>query len=176
MTWVARENLRSVDRLLAQPDPAATLRIKMLGRGEARLLLRYQASEQNRYYFELWEIVQIVLGGLFFFFLLFGTTEGKVPLALALVLVVLVATQRFLLTPDLTATGRLLDFGNPAGMLGERARFRVTHAAYDAIELGKWALQLVLAAFLIGRGRVRSGHSRQQFHMVDKADYRHIDW
>src|SRR5690348_7945786 len=79
MEWVSRENLAAVDRLLAQPDPAAAVRIAMLdktlGKNETRLLLRHQASEQNRYYYELWEIVQLVVAAGFFFFLLFGTTE-----------------------------------------------------------------------------------------------------
>jgi hypothetical protein len=175
MAWVAAENFATVDRLLAQPDPAATLRIKMLGKDEARLLLRYEASEQNRMYFEVWETVQVVLGAVFFFFLLFGTTEGKISLVLALVLVVLVLAQRFVLTPELQAIGKLLDFASPVAMLGERAKFRVVHTSYVVVELGKWAIQLVLAAMLIARGRARSGNAGQQFNVVDKADHRHIN-
>jgi len=159
--WVTRENLLSVDRILAQPDPAATLRIKVLGKEEARLLLRYEASEMNRYYLEIWEIVQVVLGALFFFFLLFGTTEGKFSLALALVLLILILIQRFLLTPELNAIGRLLDFSSPVMVHGERARYRVVHAAYLAIEAAKWAIQLLLAWLLVGRSRSRSGNAGQ---------------
>lgn len=176
MAWVATENFASADRLAAQPEPAATLRIKLLGRDEARLLLRYEAAEQNRYYFEFWESVQVVVGALFFFFLLFGTTEGKFSLALALAMLAIVGAQRFILTPELKAVGRLLDFAPAVALRGERARFRVLHTAYVGIEMGKWALQLLLAGVLIGRGRLRSGYARQQFDVVDKANYRHVDW
>lgn len=159
LIWITRQNLSVPDRILAQPDPAATLRMKLLGRDEARNLLRYEASEMNRYYLEVWEIVQIVLGALFFFFLLFGTTEGKFPLTLALLLLVLILVERFLLTPELYGLGKLLDFGAPAAMHGERARYRVIDAAYFAIELAKWAMQLLLAGLLIGRSRTRSGNA-----------------
>ena len=175
MAWVASENFGSVDRLLAQPDPAATLRIKFLGKDEARLLLRYAASEQNRFYFETWETVQVALGAVFFFFLLFGTNEGKIPICLALLLMVLLLAQRFVFTPELKTTGKLLDFANPLTMAGERSRFRVLHTCYIAIEIGKWLIQLVLAAVLITRRRSRSGNSRQKVNMVDKTDNRHIN-
>ena len=175
MAWVASENFATVDRLLAQPAPAATLRIKMLGKDEARLLLRYEASEQNRTYFEVWETIQVVLGAVFFFFLLFGTTEGRIALSLALVLVVLVLVQRFVLTPELQAIGKLLDFTGPLAMSGERGKFRVVHTSYVIVEVGKWAIQLVLAAILVARGGRRSGNAGQQFNVVDKADHRHIN-
>ena len=172
MEWVSRENLAAVERLLAQPDPAAAVRIgmldKTLGKSETRLLLRHQASEQNRYYYELWEIVQLVLAAAFFFFLLFGTSEGKISLALALLLLVLVVLQRFLLTPELNGLGKLLDFGNPASMTGERERFRVTHAAYTAMELAKWGLQAALGAILIARGRGRSADPKVELEMVSR--------
>lgn len=159
MEWVARENLLGVDRMLAEPDPAATLRIKLLGRDQASLLLRYQANEQNRYCYEIWETAQVVLAALFFFFLLFGTTEGKTSLGLALLLMILVLTQRFLLTPEINAMGRLLDFG--AGAPGNPARLNVTQYMYTAVEMTKWGLEVILAALLIGRGRLRSSDNRQ---------------
>src|SRR5215831_6530704 len=77
MAWVATENFRSVDRLMDSPNPMASLEFRTLGPQASRLLLRYAASEQNRYFFETWETVQILLGVLFFFFLLFGTHEDK---------------------------------------------------------------------------------------------------
>src|SRR5579872_175115 len=89
MEWMARENLLAVDRMIAQPAPAATLRIKLMGKEQAYLLLRYQANEENRYCYEVWEGMQVALSAVFFFFLLFGTTEGKVSLALALAMMIL---------------------------------------------------------------------------------------
>src|ERR1700730_11587521 len=61
MILVATQNFRSVDRLLADPRGAAG-QIGKLGRDEARALLRFQVSEQNRWYFESWEKIQLALG------------------------------------------------------------------------------------------------------------------
>ena len=167
MAWVATENFGTVDRILGQPDPAATLRIKMLGRDQARLLMRYEASEMNRYFFEMWEIVQIVVAGFFFFFLLFGTNEGKIPLALALVLLAIVLAQRFLLTPEIVAIGRLIDFTSDPG--GYRAKFQVLHSAYVGLEMGKWGLQVLLAALLVTHRPRQSPNMVQPYPVVQKS-------
>src|SRR5215472_7728194 len=81
MAWVATENFRGAERLLHEGSLSARIDFKMLddphtgGPGAARLLLRYQASEQNRFYFESWEEAQIVLGTVLFFIVLFRVRE-----------------------------------------------------------------------------------------------------
>ena len=183
MAWVATQNFRGVDRLLDQPNPAAKLEFKALdgdrnfGSGAARMLLRYQVSEQNRFYFESWEIVQMTLGSLLFLFLLFGTREDKYLLAGVLVMVVLVAVERLVLTPDLTALGRNLDFVPLADPSPERGRFWLLHNAYSSVELVKWAIGLLLAGRLVAghRHRRSRGDVRQQLDVIDKANHRHID-
>jgi long-subunit acyl-CoA synthetase (AMP-forming) len=74
---------------------AGATQMQKLGPASARLLLRYQASEMNRLGFASWEVAQLILGLVFFFFLLFGTREKKGVLAAALVPLVLVAVQRW---------------------------------------------------------------------------------
>ena len=175
MAWVAAESLSSVDRLLARPHPVATAQFKALGRGDARLLLRYQVSEQNRRYFENWEVAQIIMGGLFFFFLLFATSENKFALSVVLVMIAGVLVQRFLLTPGMISLGRTIDFVPPGAPSGERTQFWVLHSWYWGVEVVKWVLGLVLAARLISRRSRRSGHARQQIDMVDKANHRHVN-
>ena len=54
MAMVATQNFRSVDRLLAKPSAAAAQQLHKLGPA-GRSLLRYQVSEQNRWFFETWE-------------------------------------------------------------------------------------------------------------------------
>jgi hypothetical protein len=175
MAWVAAESLSSVDRLLARPQPVAMAQFKALGRADARLLLRYQVSEQNRRYFENWEWAQIIMGGLFFFFVLFATNENKFALSVILVMIAVVLVQRFLLTPGMISLGRMLDFVPPGAPSGERTQFWVLHSWYWGVEVVKWVLGLALAAWLIARRSRRSGHARQQINMVDKANYRHVD-
>jgi hypothetical protein len=173
MAWVATQNFRSVDRLLDQSNPTARLDIKTLddnaGPGAARLLLRYQVSEQNRFYFETWEISQIVLGTLLFFFVLFGTSEGKKMIAAVLVLLVLTLAQRFVLTPEIVSLGRALDFV-PATAASGRTRFWTFHSIYSAVELLKWTLTflLVLRLFL-GRRRSRTAVAGKKVDVVVEA-------
>jgi hypothetical protein len=174
MAWVANESFRSVDRLLAKPSPAALLSIKTLGPAGARLLLRYQASEQNRWLFEAWGTVQLIGGAGFFLFLLLGTREGKYPLILVLLMLVAVLLQLFLLTPAITSLGRLVDFLPTGQPSGERNRFWVMHTAYLIVEVLKWAAGLLLGVRLMRR-RGRSNDAREYLDMVDKADHRHVN-
>src|SRR5215472_16736923 len=129
MAWVATENFGIADQLASQANPTARLELKAMG-PNAHALLRYQASEENRRYFRLWETGQIMLGILFFGLMLFGSRESQFLLGGILLLVVLVMFQRFLLTPEITAAGRLLDFAAPGAATGTRDKFWVLHSAY----------------------------------------------
>ena len=176
MAWVAAESFGSADRLIARPHPVATLQFKALGPADARLLLRYQVSEQNRWYFERWEVAQIVMGSLFFLFVLFATRENTFALSLILSMIAAVVVQCFLLTPDLISLGRLIDFVPPEAPSGNRAQFWVMHSWYWGVELVKWVLGLALCTRLIAqRNRRRSGDARQQLDVVDKANHRHVN-
>jgi hypothetical protein len=175
MAWVAAESHSSVDRLLARPHPVATAQFKALGRAEARLLLGYQVSEQNRWYFETWEVTQIIMGALFFFYVLFATKENKFALFLILLMVAGVVVQRFILTPAIVSLGRLIDFDPPGASSGDRTQFWVIDSWYWGVELGKWVLGLALAARLISHRSGRSGNARQEFNMVDKANHGHVN-
>ena len=174
MAWVASENFRSVDRLLSRPSPAALLSIKTLGPAGARMLLRYQIAEYNRWLFEAWGTIQLIGGAAFFLFLLFGTREGKYPLILVLVMLAIVVVQLFLLTPALISLGRLVDFVPPDQPSGERNRFWVLHSGYVITEILKWAVALLLGARL-ARRRGRSGDAREDLDVVDKANHRHVN-
>ncbi len=175
MAWVAAASLGSVDRLLARPHPVATAQFKELGRADARLLLRYQVSEQKRWYFENWEVTQIIMGALFFFFMLFATREKKFALLLVLLMIAGVLVQRFMLTPGMISLGRMIDFVPPDAPSGERTQFWVLESWYWGVELVKWVLGLTLAARLISYRGGRSGNARQEFNMVDKANHRHVN-
>lgn len=172
MAFVATQSFQSVDRLLSHDNPQATVRLKPFG-AEARVLLRYQAAEQNRWYFQTWETFQLVFGFLFFAVMLFGSREDKFILLGALFLLLVVALQKFFLTPEVTALGRTLDFLPPDVQTPERNRFWVLHTAYSGIEAGKWLLTMFLAGRMVF-SRKRSGRSRdsrRQLNRVDKADY-----
>src|SRR5690349_5063287 len=110
MAVVATQSFRTVDRILLDPSPGASPELKIMGHETARMLLRWEAGEQNRRMFETWETVQVVIAMAVMFVLLFGSTEGKYALTLSLLLLVIVLGQRFLLTPLMVSLGRLVDF------------------------------------------------------------------
>lgn len=175
VAWVAIDTFRSVDRLLAAPAPVAAIQIKSLGPDGARALLRYQAAEQNRALFEVWESLQLVLGVGFFSFLLFGSSEGKFSLLLLLLMLLIVCAQRLLMTPELSTLGRGLDFiPNDVPSL-ERNRFWMLHSMYSGSEILKWGLGLALGARLIFNRERRSMDPRHEFDVVDKPNHRHIN-
>jgi hypothetical protein len=155
MAMVATQNFRSVDRLLAKPSIVAAQQLDKLGPGPARALLRYQVSEQNRWYFETWGFAEIILGVALFSVLLFGSTETKFSLVLSLLMLLIALAQRLMLTPEIVALGRLIDF-LPAGVASaDRARFWMLHTVFSGAEVLKWVLGLIITVKLLIRTRRR---------------------
>src|SRR6266478_3881985 len=167
MIIVATQNFRSVDRLLAAPGRAGA-QVETMGHDAARAFLRYQVSEQNRWYFETWEKVQLALGVALLAAL---WRQGKVLISLAALMFALLLAERFYMTPEIIRLGRLIDFVPPAVSSPERDTFWRFHGAYSAVELLKLALGFFLAGRLIF-GRKRIGN---QVDVVDEADHSHID-
>ena len=169
MIMVATQNFRSVDRLLAAPGSAVAAVGKM-GHDEARTFLRYQVSEQNRWYFETWEKVQLALGVA----LLAATLrQTKLQVIVAALLCALLLLERFYLTPEIVRLGRLIDFVPQAASSEERDLFWKFHGAYSSVELVKLALVFFLSGRLVfGRNRRRIPG---QVDVVDEADHRHVN-
>ena len=173
MDMVATQNFHSVDRLLAAPSPPAEERIQAMGgRDAARAFLRYQVAEQNRWYFETWECMQIGLGLLLFFVLLFGSVPHKMFLSLTLAMLAIVLVMRFFLTPEITQLGRVIDFAAPGVPAADRTRFWTFHGAYSASELLKIGLGIVLMVLLIRR---RSRSHTAEIDAIHKSDHSHVN-
>jgi hypothetical protein len=173
MDMVATQNFRSVDRLLAAPSPQAAERIQTLGgRDFARVLLRYQVSEQNRWYFDTWERTQIALGIVLFAVLMFGIQPERIRLFLALLMLATVLLAHFYLTPQITLLGRGIDFIPPGTPSSDRTRFWFFHGAYSGSELLKLGLGLVLAYGLL---RKRKRSEPAEVDRVHESDHSHVD-
>jgi hypothetical protein len=175
MTWVDWERTWSVDAVLNGGNPAASMRLKALAPEDARMLLTYQANEQARWYQRIWEDVQVFWGALFFAFLLFGTREGKLTLGLSLGMLAVTLAERFLLSPEMLGLGRIIDFIRPDLHSGERSEYWVLHNTYRMVELVKLGAGCMLATVLMAGGPHRLRDPWEQVHVIDKADYGHID-
>jgi hypothetical protein len=175
MTWVDWERARTVETVLSGANPAATMRLKALAPEDARMLLTYQANEQARWYQLVWEDAQVFGGAIFFGFLLFGTREGKMALGLALGMLLIVLAERLLLSQPMIGLGRMIDFVRPDLHSGERNAYWVVHNTYRMAELVKLGAGCMLSAVLLSGGPRRLRDPWEQVHVIDKADYGHID-
>ncbi|HZT31157.1 MAG TPA: hypothetical protein VFA33_14810 [Bryobacteraceae bacterium] len=174
MALVAIENFRSVDRLLDRPAPAAARQFEALGHDAARTLLRYQVSEQNRWYFQAWGAGQLFLGLGLLLVLVFGSTETLFSLVLAGLMLVVAGVQHFALTPEIVALGRVIDFVPLTAVSADRGRFWTMHSLYSGAEVLKWLIGFVLAGKLvIGTRKLSRGF--RQVDTVNKSDHRHVD-
>jgi hypothetical protein len=144
MIMVATQNFRSVDRLLADPGFAAT-RLGQMGHDEARTLLRYQVSEQNRWYFETWEKIQLGLGAVL---IAAAWRIQKIFGVVVVAMFALLLLERSYLTPEIIRIGRLIDF-LPQSSSPQRDTFWKFHGAYSGVELLKLALGLFASGRLI---------------------------
>lgn len=147
MDLVATQNFRSVNRVLSGSDLRFVEATKSAGGKEpTRLLLRYFAGETNRFLFENFEWSELLLGIVLLLVLLFSRSYQKLSMALCLGMLILVALQRFYLTPAITELGRALDFGGI-----QTDRFKAVHSLYGGVELTKLALGLGMGVRLLIR-------------------------
>jgi hypothetical protein len=175
MMMVATQNFRAVDRLLAAPVPAATQQIDALGKNEARMFLRHQVGEQNRWYFDTWEKLQLGLGALLLLTLFFAANGKPSMVVLSLLMLVAVGLQHWLMTPQIVELGRAIDFVPEAKPSPERIRLWDFHAAYTATEVAKLGLGLFLTGRLLVRRRRRSRDVADEIDSINDADNGHVD-
>jgi hypothetical protein len=149
MWAVATQNFRLVDRILASPPPAWAQRAASLAPTDARLLMRYQASEVNRLFFERWGWAQIVLGALLAALVFTAPTPRFLRLSALAMLLIAVALQ-FAIVPETIRLGRILDFAPRDVPPPEYAPFWRLHAAYTILDGARLLLGLY-AAFRLAR-------------------------
>jgi hypothetical protein len=147
--------------------------IQTLGHQNARQLLRYLAGEENRSYFEAWELAQLALGVALVAFLLFGV-EKRLLAGLAGAMLALTLFQHFKITPDLLWMGRSIDFLPAAAESQARDQFWKLHGIYGGIEVVKMLLAVTIAGFLFPMRRRRL-RQRVEIDPVDYANHRHVN-
>jgi hypothetical protein len=147
MIFVATQNFATVDRVLAAPPQEATQMFQTLGPENARLLLRYLAGEENRLFFTSWEWAQIGLGALLTAVLLL-VIKDLLLAGMSGAMLILALFQRFRVTPEMIALGRLIDFGGGTGSAAYNQFWRL-HGLYGVLEVVKLLLLIVVAGILL---------------------------
>ena len=146
---IAAENFFLIDQLLDSSSHSSFQNnVAQLPDGEARAMLRYLASELNRFYFHVWGWVQLILGAACLTLATLGLRRKKFFLGFSFMLAV-VAVTAFYITPEIIAVGRSLDFvprePPPPGM----AAFGRLHAAYSILDLAKLLTGVWMAGSLV---------------------------
>lgn len=173
MAFVATQNFAAVDRVLNAPPTEAVKMIQTLGADNARHLLRYLAGEENRGFFENWELAQLILGLALTALLLFAA-KNRLLAALAGAMLILTAFQHWRITPDLVALGRSNEFLTRTTQSLTRSQFGTLHIAYGIIEAAKFLFALTIAGFLFA-GRRRRSRQRVEVDPVDHANHSHVN-
>ncbi len=173
LAFVATRNFRTVDAVLAAPPPEASKMLQTLGHDNARQLLRYLAGEENRGFFDTWELAQLVLGTALTGFLLFGV-EKRLLAGLAGAMLILTLFQHLKITPELLWLGRSIDFLPGTAESQARDQFWKLHGIYGGIEVMKMLLAVAIAAFLFPMRRRRL-RQRVEIDPVDYANHRHVN-
>jgi hypothetical protein len=175
MTWITADSFQAAPRILSAHSPEFGVRLQSIGREEARMMLAYPVRQQVGWWAEEWGDFEIAFGACFFLFLLLGTREGKITLAVALAPLAVAIFQRTFMTPQLLDLGGMLDFAPPNMLITERGQLDAVRMGSILVELLQLVSGGVLAALLIGRQHGRSGLTRQEVDAIDEADHRHVN-
>lgn len=162
------QNFSTVDRFLASPGSvAASIQLNKIGRADAREILRRNAAEENNVLFDNFEIAEAFLGAILFLLLLFGDRPQISMLAMTFLMLAIVLTQHFALSPQITAMGR-----NIAALPKESAavkKFWMFHGFYSGSELLKIGIGIAFAARLIFRNKQDPDMFKKQYEASRKA-------
>ena len=110
VAWVATQNLRLRRPRTVRRQPGDRHRLKPFGQEAEHDPLAFTPPSKIAGFFVSGNRISSFFGTFFFCVMLFGSREDKFTLLGVLVMLLLVALQRFLLTPELIALGRLIDF------------------------------------------------------------------
>ena len=146
MWSVAVQNFEVVNNILETAPADARQTASSLEPGGLRLLLRYQASEFNRLFFDQWGLVQLPVAAIVM--ILAWKQGGKfIPAAAAVMLLICLALQ-FHVVPETIRLGRIIDFLPRDPAPPEAAPFWRLHHAYTGLDMLKFLLGLAAMGVL----------------------------
>ena len=140
--WVvSTENFRRVDEVLSSSHSEFHQRLEYLPSGDARLALRFLASELNRFYFTTWGNFQLVLGGVILLMSLRMVADLP-DFGLLTAMWILSAILTIWVTPSLIEIGRQIDFVPRFPPPPQIETFWRYHLAYILTDVGKFGAGL----------------------------------
>ncbi len=148
MWLVATQNFAVAARLLDTPSDGLADTAAALSPENLRLVLRHQASEVNRVFFNGWGLVQVPLA-VAALALAWRIRSGKLLLAVIGLMLLISLVLQFYAVPETIRLGRLMDFVPREPPPPEEAPFWRLHGAYTALDMLKFVLGLAAGVVLL---------------------------
>lgn len=145
--FISMQNMSNVDRILGSPPAPVAKDIDDLGSDITRLLMRYQATELNRFLAETWGVGQIGLGAAVLSAMLFTSHRSKFLVSATCVMILIALFQVAYIRPSMNAMGRAFDF-LPAGAA---TRERESYQSYATMHTVAEVIKLLIGLLLSGR-------------------------
>ncbi len=135
------------EHLLTDPSDGAKVLFTKIGESDARLVMDYVVSEQNRSYLSTWENAQMVIAVGMVVILALSSQRRFLPIAMVCGMLGLVLFQHLGVTPELMFRGRQADFLPEESAFSVAARLRTLTQIYAGAEAVKLLLGGVLASY-----------------------------
>ena len=145
--FISMQNMSNVDRILSSPPGPVAKDIEDLGTDITRLLMRYQATELNRFLAETWGVGQIGLGAAVLSAVLFTSHRSKFLVAATCVMILIALFQVAYIRPSMNALGRAFDF-LPAGAATSKRDSFQSYATMHTVAEG---IKLLIGLLFSGR-------------------------
>lgn len=147
MWSVAMQNFRVVNNVLEADHADVRQAASSLEPGGLRLLLRYQASEVNRLFFDRWGLVQLLIAAMVM--ILAWKQDGRFIPAAAVVMLLICLAFQFYVVPETIRLGRIIDFLPREPAPPEAASFWRLHHAYTGLDMLKFLLGISATGVLL---------------------------
>lgn len=159
--FAVTQNFETVDRFLQAPGSNMTLaELNKIGIDRERPILRRNAAEENNFLFEDWESVELAVALVLIALLLVGAKRSALMPGLAGLMLMIVAAQRFYLSPDVADLGRRIADLPSSDPLN--ARFWQAHGIYSGAEILKLLCGLALAVLLAMPRKRETDHAPRE--------------
>ena len=154
MWMIAINNFQIVEAILETPTESFQRSASILPVETLRLLMRYQASEVNRLFFESWGIIQIGISATVA--RLIWKSGSRLYFVIAIIPLAICLVLQFYIVPEVIRLGRIIDFIPRQSGLSEVTLFWRFHHVYTSLDIAKLLAVLGLLSSFLYRRNARS--------------------
>jgi hypothetical protein len=159
MWMVATQNFAAVERILAGHSEGFAAAASKLSPEALRLVLRYQASEVNRLFFEGWGMIQPPLA-VIVMLLAWRSGSGRWIVAATAGMLLITVFLQFYVVPETVRLGRIIDFIPREPPPPEAGPFWRLHHTYTGLDMLKFVLGLGVGFLLVKQAPAQAVASR----------------